>query len=532
MVEKTANILYNSERTDLTEFFWGGVPKTIGAALMTSERKELPPTDDNLIENITKSLRAYHSKLGILTEKVEENLSKLGEGVIITGQQPAPCGGKGLIGNKIATACKLVKLSEELFNRTLVPVFYVADYDGIQPEVTHTHFPNPSSSKSVAISIVAEKLVERAANILQLPGPGWLKTVVEKLNNNYTEFFAQTSPQVRKLLHTRLECLLALVSTTYLSSSTLTDWFVKIWGTITNIINDFGVIFLPMSNPEVRDVVIQGRGYQQLIKLRKTFVKHFNLASENLRQHGIRPAVGNRPKDYVPFFYECDNEAYRVNLSLEQGTIRGVCPICRDRYEFSIDEKAPNLDSIRRKISPRVDSSQIVIQFLLPIKIRVSGPGEISYFAQVYPAATACRIELPVFLKYTRMFYNSPWLEHLGKELAERNLPSLHSRAFFKTLSSWLKAKRKREPDPLLHETTRLTNLIDSVFTNLQAVKDKDVARYLSWQFGVFGTGTFGQEVSWNWLDLAVNTGIGDYLQTYMRYYEKETPVSGYFVVP
>jgi len=45
----------------------------------------------------------------------------------------------------------------------------------------------------------------------------------------------------------------------------------------------------------------------------------------------------------------------------------------------------------------------------------------------------------------------------------------------------------------------------------------------------VFGTGTFGQEVSWNWIDLAVNTGIEDYLQTYMRYYENETPISGYY---
>jgi len=214
-------------------------------------------------------------------------------------------------------------------------------------------------------------------------------------------------------------------------------------------------------------------------------------------------------------------------MTIPQSTKK--CPICGTRYEIPFNENNPKFDSISRKISPRVDSSHILVQYLLPIKIRVSGPGEISYFAQVFPAATAIGIKMPILLKYTRMFYNTPWLETLGKVLSERDLPTLHSKDFFMTLSGWVKAKRKNEPKLLLHETEKLTNLINSVHNKLYVVKDKDVERYLSWQFGVFGTGTFGQEVSWNWIDLAVNTGIEDYLQTYMRYYENETPISGYY---
>ena len=122
-----------------------------------------------------------------------------------------------------------------------------------------------------------------------------------------------------------------------------------------------------------------------------------------------------------------------------------------------------------------------------------------------------------------------PASQGLGKKIAEQNHPSLHSREFFKILSGWVKAKRKKDIKSLGSEARRLTEMVDSVYASLQAVDDKDVERYLSWQFGVFGTGTFGQEVSWNWMDLAVNTGIEDYLQTYMRYYEKDTPVAGYF---
>ena len=81
----------------------------------------------------------------------------------------------------------------------------------------------------------------------------------------------------------------------------------------------------------------------------------------------------------------------------------------------------------------------------------------------------------------------------------------------------------------LSKQVETLTTLNKSTHTQLRAITDKVVERYLSWQFGVFGTGNFGQEVSWNWIDLAINSGVEDYLQTYMRYYEKDTPVSGYF---
>ncbi len=528
-MEKTADTLYSSDKRELTDYFWGIVPKTIGEAIRVSETRKLPSINKNNIDSLANILQRYHAKLGILTDRVEENLSRLGNGVVLTGQQPAPFGGKGLIGNKIALTCKLAQLSHSISNSPLIPVFYVADYDGIQPEITRVHYPNPSSSKSVSVSIATDELEGRAASGLQLPGNKWLKARIDDLFASYSEFFASTNPSVRRLLNTRLECLLALVSTTYLSSSTLTDWFVKIWGTIANITNDFGLIFLPMSEPEVRDIVSQGKGYERLLKVREPFIDNFNIASEKLRQCGVTPGVGDRSKDYVPFYLECDNEKYRVKLSYNQGLISGTCPVCKVNYDISINENDPNLDQIKRNISPRVDTSQILVQYILPIKIRVSGPGETSYFAQVYPAATASKIGLPVFLKYTRMFYNAPWIEQLGKKLSAETHQTLHSKDFYKTLGKWAKTKRKGDIAQLLQESTTLTNFIDSVYKTLQPLNEKDVLRYKAWQFGVFGTRTFGQEISWDWIDLAVNTGLGDYLKTYIRYYEPETPVAGYF---
>ncbi len=226
-MEKTADTLYNSDKSDITEYFWGVVPKTIGEAIRVSETRKLPSINENIIDSLVKVLKRYHAKLGILTEKVEENLSRLGEGVVLTGQQPAPFGGKGLIGNKIALTCKLAQLSNTISNSPLIPVFYVADYDGIQPEITRVNYPNPSSAKSVSISITTDDELEgRAASNLQLPSHKWLVTRGNELFASYSEFFASTNPSVRRLLNSRLEYLLALVSTTYLSSSTLTDWFV------------------------------------------------------------------------------------------------------------------------------------------------------------------------------------------------------------------------------------------------------------------------------------------------------------------
>ncbi|MCK5159705.1 MAG: hypothetical protein KAR08_11135, partial [Candidatus Heimdallarchaeota archaeon] len=53
------------------------------------------------------------------------------------------------------------------------------------------------------------------------------------------------------------------------------------------------------------------------------------------------------------------------------------------------------------------------------------------------------------------------------------------------------------------------------------------IAKYKSWQFGMYDEYHQWQEVSWPWFVMSSISGIEDYLASYYRYYSKEALVGG-----
>ena len=59
----------------------------------------------------------------------------------------------------------------------------------------------------------------------------------------------------------------------------------------------------------------------------------------------------------------------------------------------------------------------------------------------------------------------------------------------------------------------------------------KEIEQYLSLVYGRFSPESFGQEVSWNWIDVAAVTGFNDLFGLYKRLYNRNTPNSSMFYV-
>ena len=73
-----------------------------------------------------------------------------------------------------------------------------------------------------------------------------------------------------------------------------------------------------------------------------------------------------------------------------------------------------------------------------------------------------------------------------------------------------------------------------SYFKACQIEKQKilrEITLYLSWVYGRYNPDKFGQEVNWNWLDLAINTGLKDLMGVYDRLYNAHTPNSSMFFI-
>ena len=547
---------------------WGRIPPTMGEAykLLGGIREAYGSAPDE-IEELKKAMKANMRGLGVLTSKASENIDRLDRGVIETGQQPYALGGSSLILNKIAYTSSLSDLGGEGY----APLFFVADYDGVQAELLNTRVPSPSP-RGLLFSYPAGPEYENAP-IYELPNPPelWLDKALESLRGNYRGLLRDADPQVRDRGLLNLEHAITILRGAFFSTENVSDWSTKTIGTLVNLESDLGVPILPFSMPGSRRLFQSG--YELLISAanRERFIEATNKAAELVEASGHRSGIGFREPDYVPFFLECRASGCngsRVELKYSRGagsataSVSGKCPRCGEAYDFSFDAGSPDLTDIVEAISPRVDSRQVVVDSVVPVLAHVGGPGETSYYAEVVPAAKALGIPFPVFLRYTRLFYNTPWNDAYARALMSRGCCCITDGGLFEALSGWVEARNADDPDGLRKahvairgciETTAemleealagLRKDIEEIKAKLRNPEDRqalikemrgkqtqahEIELYMSSALGRFSPERFGQEVSWAWLDVATVAGVGDLMGVFLRQYNGNTPNSSMF---
>lgn len=554
---------------ELVDYFWTFVPLNLGQATeyAVKLRKNFDGAEDRL-EELKKVLKKQHQRWGILTSLVKDSIEMMEHGVIETGQQPNCLGGPSYILNKVACIWKMCQLTD--FPQ-LVPLYYVADYDGVQNELLNMWVPS-NSPKGLLISLPADAGLD-GIPIYMMPNPSdsWFRETVEKIRDNYRVLVKGVEPSIRERKLLNLDHALTVLRNAYYSSENVSDWSTKTLGSLFNLEGDLGVPILAFSIEEARPLF--QTGYEQLLSEpnRTRFVEGLNEAFERLREAGYRPQIDLRDEHYVPFFFECMRDSCnrrRIELKYHRETngsksyVKGRCPSCQQEYSFSFEADHPDLSDIAGWISPRVDSRQIVVNSVVPVVCHVGGPGETSYHAQVIPASRNLNHPFPLFIRYARTFYNTPWNEKYAIELNVEGEPTLTSKDLFSALGRWVEAKKSDDPqdlaqahmdirrhiestyEKLLQRSNELAEQIASIRNSLsrpgdlvalikemrskQALREK-VDLYLSSAFGRFQPERFGQEVSWLWLDLAVVSGVRDLLGVFLRQYNKHTPISSMF---
>lgn len=510
-------------------YFYNEVPQTYEEAIDLTHSMPEFKIDTNKLHELKEVLINYHKKLGLLTPKVEENILNLEKGIVIAGQQATIFGGSGIIGNKIAAITNINEISKEK-GKELIPVFLINTHDGIQPEIITIHLPNNQSSISKPITLpdVKEGV---ALNTIKSNNSEWLNENLDIIKNIFNEFKTTIYKENQKLFNEKVDHVLTFLRETYRTADNLGEWVTLIWGIQANIINNWGVVFLPSSDEKIRELTLSG--YELLLKNRKEYISEFNFATSKIEEMNLRPTTALKNNDYSPFFYECNNDGYRVNLSCTEDEkdlhFHGLCPIDEVEYVFKVNRDNPDLLPYSKHLSPRLDTNQAILQTFLPTYIRISGPGEINYNAQVIPPIRKLGIQLPIYVKYTRMLYNTPWIEKITKDSTIEKY-SLFTKDFFSILSEIAKSRRKNEKDQLIGATNKLTTYVKSRMSELKKSKETSIhplEKYKSYQFGMYDERHNWQEVSWPWFIMASITGLTDYLASYRRYYSKSLPIGG-----
>ncbi len=512
--------------TEEAEQFWGKLPKDFSAI---GSLCDLMDTDRD-VDRLIQILREFHKEKGIYSKRVERNLQSIRNGSILGGQQPIVLGGPSFIGNKIAA---LVFTSEimEKEGRNFAPVFMIGSYDGLQKELIRSYFPNPISPNATLLDLETDQLPNTIADKIELPGSEWFESIISHLEESFRGFRKRVKGAQQKLVDERFDHIITLLSLVYRQSTSFTDMFIRMWGTIANVVNDFGIVFLPTSHEDLKDFYLAP--YLHFLDRIETYTEKFNEMTRKIEEMGYNPSLPNRSLKYSPFYLICKCDI-RINPDIKkEGDSRiahAHCKECGNVVNVPVN-KIDDLKKISSRLAPRVDTSQLVLQDILNVKVRISGPGEIAYYAQVAPSIRAIGVRTPVFVKYKRLFYNTPWNEKLGKLIAGRKQGSLHSERMFNSLKRRIHALKTDDKDEVHLAELEINSTIREEYNKLLTKAGKhDPAVYLSWQFGRFTPEKFGQEVSWIWIDMALQTGLNDYLQTYYRMYTTHSiPGTAYF---
>ena len=542
---------------------WGVIPSNIREASQEARKiRQQYGQPVEPLEELQKLMKKNLSRLGILTEQTSSNIDKLSEGVIEVGQQPNCLGGPSLILNKIGYAKALARSS------STYPLFYVADYDGARPELTNTRVPGLSPS-GLSISYPEAREFEYTSMYkIENPSEEWLTTTLDKIEESYRSLLRGTPDSERCMQN--INQAFTIIRLAYFSTNNVSEFSTKIIGTITNLQSDLAIPIYWFSMPETRRLF--QHGYELLLteKNRTRFIDTANEAVETIVSLGYKPQIGIRQKDYIPFYLECPEckkariELKHSPISAQTSKMEGTCPKCKTAHEYSYNPSKPDLSNLVTQLTPRVDSRQIIVDSVIPILTHIVGPSETSYFAEVIPAAKALKLPFPMVMRYSRLFYNTTWIDHASKDLAKKDITVTTSGALFNALSKWVNAKKAGDTQAvsLAHKEIQLALVssnrglqeqLDNIEAKTRGLKEairsqedkapiirminenqqksRQISLYLSWAFGRYNPDKYGQEVNWNWLDLATVTGVDDLMGVYERMYNDDTPNAAMFYV-
>ncbi|MFX0014261.1 MAG: hypothetical protein ACFE98_06680 [Candidatus Hermodarchaeota archaeon] len=521
-------------QNELSKDLWGEIPSSFRLMKRSIEYKQQSTNFSNFNENIElfrKLILDRHRRLGTLTILVKEALDRLDRGFLDVGHQPLLFGGALFLIDKVSLAEWIGNLLET------GTFFFIGDHDSVQNELTITRFPQANSYTGLVVTPSSWGVPEGTPmHQVPVPDEAWFHEIKLKIQENLRLLMktAKIRNEYRPLFIERFFSWFDLIYDSALSSNDFSLWTQQIWSQLFNIRNHLRLFLCPSSDSRYRQVVLPAFEYLLSEDNRIRYIETLNKIHDLIVSQKIQPGLPYRENDYVPFFLECLNCNNKTRIELyvpNPGLLKGKCPICLETFSFSYNSHTPDLSEIGLNITPRSDSRAVINNFTFPLLVHVGGAGETQYYSAVIPAMKRLKISPPILIRSNRIYYNSPWAE---KSAINNNSPVLDDEVYsifnefnnntdvHKTLEKMrilLKSKHEKGINQLKHRQEELENTP----SNQNLRKDiRTTELMLSHNFGRFAPGKKAQEVSWNWLDLAVLTGIHNICDVFQRQLKEE----------
>ena len=547
------HIYHESSQNDFSMELWGKIPQKHSdiPTLINQKIQKRQPISNEVLTELKTIVRETLSSYGTLTNQVKDKLNQWDEKgpTLEIGHQPLFFGGSSFVFNKISYAVGISQFLEKEFSMKAFPFLFIGDHDQVQNELTITRFPQFQSYTGLELKFEYDQNHESTPMAyLPLFNEEVLLEQFDKVRSNYRELFrfSKIKNEFRPLLEERLESSLDLLYESFLQSNTFSDWIGRFWTNLLILKNKVPIFAVKASNKKLRKLLLPYLEELLIEDNRIEYIETLNSYNEKITEAGYKPGLSIRELDEVPFFYECPNcsNKTRIKLVTTGSTLQGKCDICEEKIAIDYKPNSPDLSDHYQYLSPRVESRSIIINQLLKAIMRITGGGETTYHAQIIPYMAKKDMLTPLVLKNPRIYYNTPWAEKISSEINFDDLKPIQNPDSFKLMTAISKSQNFDELKTLISQCKSNLSENFSAFSKkeeeykelLQNNKNKKIQKqldtvqlYLSHNYGTFQPEKNIQEVSWNWIDLNILTGMKDFYGFYSRRLKLDLPLSPTF---
>jgi len=542
------------QKSWISEGMKGLIPQSMSDAIFLAKKNNMDAKKDSdkneMKFALGKIFENTNKKYNLLTDKAKTNLDKFltdpNSLSLEVSHQPKFLGGERFLFNKIGCGAAFANLES-----SIVPIFYVADYDKVHSELIKTKFSQSDSPNGFSISIepeIEKNFLEKSIKKLPLPSVSYLMEQFQEIKKRYHNSINSCIDDNwrKKLIEERLDEALRLIKIAHNNAENYTDWFINIIGTISNIIFDHGYLFVTASDVEFKKLLTPY--YETLLENQNKYVKNYNDLKDQFREKNIRPPLRDIRQDFVPFFYECTNEechCRRLELTGQDYTsmihVKCECNECGNLIDFSLEKDNPDLSEHTAFFTPRVESRQYLVSKTIQPAIHIAGTGEARYYTMAIPLIKRFdkAITLPVIYFYNKVTMNTFMTRKIEQDLIKLNVPSFldNIKGLMKNLGKFNKLLNK--PKDFVQDRVKIIELLtnfkshmtqlENTLVNFQetdmAPEDKNtVSSYLSNMFGKISKEKSGQEAVFHWVDLCLKNGLSNFFKDYLQIYKPWLP--------
>ncbi|AST92152.1 MULTISPECIES: bacillithiol biosynthesis cysteine-adding enzyme BshC [Sutcliffiella] len=331
---------------------------------------------DNIIkrefkrEELVEYLRAYNLQFNA-GEKTFENIETLLDEksvVVVGGQQAGLLTGPLYTISKIISIICLAKEQEQLLNKPVIPLFWIAGEDHDFLEINHVFvqelnrlkkksFHDPLAGKKMVSDLIIDK---QAMNI-------WVQDVFHRFGESE---------------HTKE--LVASLESYINQSESYVDFFSFI---VSDLFQSQGLVLMNAADSKVREM--ESSYFTLLMKKNREITNAVLQTQKELSSLNYSETL-DIPSTAMNMFIHIDGERRLLHWNEEKEQA-----YTEQGNSFSLEELFSKVEQSPQTFSNNVVTRPIMQELLLPTLAFIAGPGEIAYWAELKGAFSSINIEMP-----------------------------------------------------------------------------------------------------------------------------------------